>query len=89
MARTYLVFGDIDGKLDVLRVECARCQRKGRYHVRKLIEKHHGRRTRPVRSRPRFERELCRFSLPLHRPATGELLNHPLRSAGPRASRRD
>ena len=35
------------------------------------------------------ERELCRFSLPLHRPATGELLNHPLRSAGPRASRRD
>ena len=31
MARTYLVFGDIDGKLDVLRVECARCQRKGRY----------------------------------------------------------
>jgi hypothetical protein len=30
MARTYLVFGDIDGKLDVLRVECARCQRKGR-----------------------------------------------------------
>ena len=30
----------IDGKLDVLRVECARCQRKGRYHVRKLIEKY-------------------------------------------------
>jgi hypothetical protein len=22
MARTYLVFGDIEGKLDVLRVEC-------------------------------------------------------------------
>jgi hypothetical protein len=40
MARTYLVFGDIDGKLDVRRVECARCQRKGRYHVRKLIEKY-------------------------------------------------
>ena len=36
MARTYLVFGDIDGKLDVLRVECARCQRKGRYSVRRL-----------------------------------------------------
>ena len=28
------------------------------------------------------ERQLCRFSLPLHRPATGELLDHPLRSAG-------
>jgi|ERR1700737_3532009 hypothetical protein len=39
MARTYLVFGDIEGKLDVLRVECARCQRKGRYRVRRLIEK--------------------------------------------------
>ena len=40
MARTYLVFGDIDGKLDVLRVECARCQRKGRYSVARLIEKY-------------------------------------------------
>jgi hypothetical protein len=25
MARTYLVFGDIDGKLDVFRVECTKC----------------------------------------------------------------
>jgi hypothetical protein len=33
MARGYLIFGDIDGKFDVLRVECTRCQRKGRYHV--------------------------------------------------------
>ena len=40
MARTYLVFGDIERKLDVLRVECARCQRKGRYSVRRLIEKY-------------------------------------------------
>jgi hypothetical protein len=40
MARTYVVFGDIEGKLDVLRVECRRCQRKGRYSVRKLIEKY-------------------------------------------------
>ena len=40
MARTYLVFGDIDGKLDVLRVECARCQRKSRYNVCGLIEKY-------------------------------------------------
>jgi hypothetical protein len=39
MARTYLVFGDIEGKLDMLRVECTRCGRKGRYSVRKLIEK--------------------------------------------------
>ena len=40
MARTYLVFGDIEGKLDVLRVECTKCDRKGRYHVHKLIEKY-------------------------------------------------
>ena len=40
MARTYLVFGDIEGKLDVLRVECTKCARKGRYSVRRLIEKY-------------------------------------------------
>src|SRR5262245_16514851 len=40
MARDFLVFGDIQGKLDVLRVECTRCDRKGRYSVAKLIEKH-------------------------------------------------
>jgi hypothetical protein len=40
MPRTYLVFGDIQSKLDVLRVECTKCDRKGRYHVHKLIEKY-------------------------------------------------
>jgi len=29
--RTYLVFGDIEGALDTLRVECTKCSRKGRY----------------------------------------------------------
>src|SRR5512133_3676595 len=38
--RAYLIFGDIEGKLDVLRVECTKCARKGRYNVRKLIEKY-------------------------------------------------
>jgi hypothetical protein len=38
--RAYLVFGDIAGKLDVLRVECTKCPRKGRYSVRKFIEKY-------------------------------------------------
>ena len=33
MARTYLVFGDIEGKLDVLRTKC---ERKGRYIVARL-----------------------------------------------------
>jgi hypothetical protein len=37
---TYLIFGDIEGKLDVLNVQCTKCGRKGRYHVRKLIEKY-------------------------------------------------
>ena len=40
MARTYQVFGDIEGKLDALRVECTKCDRKGRYRVAKLIAKH-------------------------------------------------
>lgn len=39
-ARTYLVFGDIEGKLDVLRVECTKYPRKGRYRVGRLIEKY-------------------------------------------------
>ena len=38
--RSYLIFGDIEGKLDVLRVECTKCTRKGRYSVSRLIEKH-------------------------------------------------
>jgi hypothetical protein len=50
--RTYLTFGDIEGKLDVLLVECTRCQRKGRHHVAKLIEKY-GRRG-SNRSSPQF-----------------------------------
>ena len=40
MPRTFHVFGDIEGKLDVLRVECTKCDRKGLYHVAKLIEKY-------------------------------------------------
>ena len=40
MTRTYLIFGDLEGKLDVLRVECTKCDRKGRYHVHKLFEKY-------------------------------------------------
>ena len=40
MPRTFLIFEDIEGNLDVLRVECTKCARKGRYSVRKLIEKY-------------------------------------------------
>ena len=40
MARTYLVFGDIEGKLDVLCVECTKCDRRGLHLVCKLIERH-------------------------------------------------
>lgn len=38
--RTFLTFGDIQGKLDMLRVECTRCPRKGQYSVAKLIAQH-------------------------------------------------
>ncbi len=40
MARDYLAFGDIEGKLDMLNVECTKCPRKGRYSVAKLIERY-------------------------------------------------
>ena len=30
----------IEGKFDVLRVECTKCARKGRYSVRRLTEKY-------------------------------------------------
>ncbi len=40
MVRDYLAFGDIEGKLDTLDVECTKCDRKGRYSVAKLIERY-------------------------------------------------
>jgi hypothetical protein len=48
MARDYLTFGDIEGKLEMLRIECTRCPRKGLYNVAKLIAKHgrHGNMTK-------------------------------------------
>jgi hypothetical protein len=27
------LFGDLDGTLDVLRIECTRCKHVGRYHI--------------------------------------------------------
>jgi hypothetical protein len=38
MPRTYFVFGDIHGKLDVLRVECIKCDRRRVYYTQRLIE---------------------------------------------------
>jgi hypothetical protein len=35
-------FGDVVGKLDVLRVECSKCGRFGRYALRRLIAATHG-----------------------------------------------
>ncbi len=34
-----IIFGDLVGKLDVLRVQCSRWGRSGRYHVAGLIER--------------------------------------------------
>lgn len=33
-----IIFGDLIGKLDVLRVACDKCARKGRYSITRLIE---------------------------------------------------
>jgi hypothetical protein len=35
-----LIFGDLDGKLEMLRVACSKCDRSGQYSVAKLIERH-------------------------------------------------
>jgi hypothetical protein len=37
-----IMFSDPAGRLDVLRVECERCGRHGRYPVAKLIAEHGG-----------------------------------------------
>jgi hypothetical protein len=35
-----IVFGDLVGKLDMIVVECTKCDRKGQYHLARLIEQH-------------------------------------------------
>jgi len=35
-------FADLLGKLTVVRVECSKCGRFGRYHLRRLIDQHGG-----------------------------------------------
>jgi len=37
-----LTFGDIAGKLHMLRIECTRCARRGQYSVAELIAGHRG-----------------------------------------------
>ena len=59
MPRTYLILGDIEGKLDVLRIGCTKCRRKGRYSVRKLIEKY----GRKAKGRPESNQERDYFSV--------------------------
>ena len=63
MSRDYLAFGDIEGKLDVLRVECTRCGRKGRYRVRRLIEQH-GRDGSMMRWREQLSADCPKHSAP-------------------------
>jgi hypothetical protein len=38
--RDYMTFGDLAGKLKVLRVECRKCPRRGQYNVARLIKKY-------------------------------------------------
>jgi hypothetical protein len=35
-----IIFGDLIGKLDVLRVTCDKCARAGRYPLQRLIDTH-------------------------------------------------
>jgi hypothetical protein len=54
--------GAIEGKLDVLRVECTKCDRKGRYHVHKLIERY-GRKGNMMKWREMLNAD-CRSATP-------------------------
>jgi hypothetical protein len=38
--RGALTFSDLDGKLEVLRVACKKCDRVGQYRLARLIERH-------------------------------------------------
>ena len=40
LATAPVVFGDLDGKLEVLQVACRNCDRRGQYPVAKLIERY-------------------------------------------------
>jgi hypothetical protein len=42
MRDAMITFSDLEGQLDVLRVDCDRCSRHGRYPVSKLIKDHGG-----------------------------------------------
>jgi hypothetical protein len=35
-----IIFGDLVGKLDALNIECEKCGRRGRYRLRRLIERY-------------------------------------------------
>jgi hypothetical protein len=35
-----IIFRDLIGKLEVLNIECDKCGRRGRYHLRRLIERY-------------------------------------------------
>jgi hypothetical protein len=63
MPRTFLIFGDIDGTLDVLRVECTKCARKGRYQVHKLIAKY-GRRGNMMKWKEQLNGDCLRRDAP-------------------------
>lgn len=97
MARAYLVFGDIESKLDVLQVECTKCSRKGRYHVHKLIEKY-GRKGPHDEMEAVAQRRLSeagrasiaravRLNLP--RSAEGDMIGTPLRCSAARGAWQD
>jgi len=63
-SRTYLIFGDIEGELDTLRVECTKCVRKDRYSVPKPAAFLRGARHRLADSSLRLNpRAGCRFGL--------------------------
>jgi len=63
-----ITFGDLVGRLDLLELVCAKCDRHGRYAVRRLIERHGG-----VMKVPDWKAEMTRDCLRRRLPGTGPL----------------
>ena len=70
-----IIFGDLIGKLDVLRVACSKCERAGRYRLDRLI-KDRGRDAKVINwlrlahRRARSEHPRVRHSPPKEKPGT-------------------
>jgi hypothetical protein len=90
------VFGDIEGKLDVLRVECSKCLRRGRYGVAKQPDRQYGRNSNMMKWKEQLNGDCPKRDARLHErlrsdlpgPAQGAVTPWPRRARSMRAKAR-